>query len=404
MEKQRTRKTRRRSPGLTKRGNVWWIDKRVKGLDKPLRESTGTSSLDEAERFLAKRIADIRNATIYGLRPERSFQEAATKYLEENTHKRSLHVDADILDSMMPYIGDLSLHRVHDGTLKPFTQYELGRGLSQGTINRKLAVVRRILNLAARSWRDENGLTWLETSPLITLPEYEQRQSYVLSWEEQNALFNLLPDYLHQACLFDVNCGAREQEVCRLRWEWEIPFEGYSLFILPKRITKNKQDRILVPNDAAQAVLKTVRDQHNDYVFSYKDKPLRNLRTMAWRKAWAKSGLPQEKMIRQGVHNLRHTYATRLRAAGVSHEDRKDLLGHSNGSVTTHYSQAEVSNLLSASNKACEQMVKPLLTLVKMRTAHMSDSHNSPTVDNLPAKLPVQSSAPDSKKSCKNKA
>ena len=87
-------------------------------------------------------------------------------------------------------------------------------------------------------------------------------------------------------------------------------------------------------------------------------------------------------MIRQGVHNLRHTYATRLRAAGVSHEDRKDLLGHSNGSMTTHYSQAEVSNLIAASNKACEEMVKPLLTLARVRNAHFGNSHNSPTVDN----------------------
>ena len=87
-------------------------------------------------------------------------------------------------------------------------------------------------------------------------------------------------------------------------------------------------------------------------------------------------------MIRQGVHNLRHTYATRLRAASVSHEDRKDLLGHSNGSMTTHYSQAEVSNLIAASNKACdEEMVKPLLTLARVRNTQFGNSHNSPTVD-----------------------
>ena len=116
----------------------------------------------------------------------------------------------------------------------------------------------------------------------------------------------------------------------------------------------------------------TVRHLHGEYVFSYKGKRLRNLRTMAWRKAWVASGLPQEKMIRQGVHNLRHTYATRLRAAGVSHEDRKDLLGHSNGSMTTHYSQAEVSNLIAASNKACEDTVKPLLTLARVRNAHLA--------------------------------
>lgn len=378
-----TSRGKRRSPGLTLRGKIWWIDKRLKELDRPLRESTGTSDLEEAERYLAKRIADIRNAAIYGIRQDRTFQEAAVKYLEENTHKRSLHVDADNLASIMPFIRDLPLQRVHDGTLKPFIKHQQERGLSQGTINRKLAIVRRILNLAARSWRDEHGLTWLETAPMISLPGYEPRQSYVLNWAEQQALFDRLPLYLRQACLFDVNCGAREQEVCQLRWEWEIRIDQRSLFVLPKQLTKTKQERILVPNDVAQGVLNEVRGLHPEFVFSYRGKRLRNLRSMAWRKAWAAAGLPRDKMIRQGVHNLRHTYATRLRAAGVSHEDRKDLLGHSSGSMTTHYSQAEIRNLIAASNKASEEWSQPLLTLAKVKSGQYGSSHNFPTVDNI---------------------
>jgi hypothetical protein len=38
-------------------------------------------------------------------------------------------------------------------------------------MKRALEVVRRILNLAARSWRNEHGLMWLETAPLITMPD-----------------------------------------------------------------------------------------------------------------------------------------------------------------------------------------------------------------------------------------
>jgi len=31
------------------------------------------------------------------------------------------------------------------------------------------------------------------------------------------------------------------------------------------------------------------------------------------------------------VHHMKHTFGRRLRAAGVSFEDRQDLLGHKNG-------------------------------------------------------------------------
>jgi len=52
---------------------------------------------------------------------------------------------------------------------------------------------------------------------------------------------------------------------------------------------------------------------------------------------------------------LNHTSGRRLRAAGVSYEDRQDLLGHRSSRVTAHYSAAEMGNLIEAANKVCEQ-------------------------------------------------
>jgi integrase len=54
------------------------------------------------------------------------------------------------------------------------------------------------------------------------------------------------------------------------------------------------------------------------------------------------------------VHDLKHTFGRRLRAAEVSFEDRQDLLGHKSSRITTHYSQFEYSNLIRAANKVCD--------------------------------------------------
>jgi len=43
------------------------------------------------------------------------------------------------------------------------------------------------------------------------------------------------------------------------------------------------------------------------------------------------------------VHDLKHTFGRRLRAAGESLEDRQDLPGRNSGQITTHYSQAEIA-------------------------------------------------------------
>jgi hypothetical protein len=53
------------------------------------------------------------------------------------------------------------------------------------------------------------------------------------------------------------------------------------------------------------------------------------------------------------VHDLKHTFGRRLRAAGVSFEDRQDLLRHKSRRITTHYPEAELENLIAAAEKAC---------------------------------------------------
>jgi integrase len=70
------------------------------------------------------------------------------------------------------------------------------------------------------------------------------------------------------------------------------------------------------------------------------------------------------------VHNLKHTFGRRLRAAGVSHETRQVLLGHKNGDITTDYSGAELLELMNAANRVChrsESGKSPALTLLVRR-------------------------------------
>jgi len=53
----------------------------------------------------------------------------------------------------------------------------------------------------------------------------------------------------------------------------------------------------------------------------------------------------------------------RLRSAGVSFEDRQDLLGHYAGRITTHYSKAEIGRLIDYVELLCAE-TKPELTLI----------------------------------------
>jgi integrase len=373
--------------GLTKRGGTWHIDKVFRGTR--IRESTGSGEVVKAQELLAKRIEEIRAAQLYGVRPDRTFRAAATKFLNENQHKRSIDDDALHLSQLDPFIGNLFLKQVHLDSLQAFIASRRADGVKTTTINLALGTVRRILNLAASEWRDERGMTWLEHAAKIRLlPVKDKRAPYPLSRDEQAALFQELPDYLARMSLFKVNTGLREQEVCGLKWvdEIAVPELKTSVFIIEGDKVKNGQDRLVVLNRVARSVIDSVRGQHPEHVFvrlpkpkkseagnplvTRKGFPLTGMNTTAWQNARVRAADKWKERTgtdaadgfrRVRVHDLKHTFGRRLRAAGVSFEDRQDLLGHKSSRITTHYSSAELTSLIAAAEKVCD-----------------ADSHNSP--------------------------
>jgi len=329
----------------------------------------------ESEQYLIRRLAEIeeearrREAVIF------TFEEAALRYLEEIAHKSSANTIAVILDRLFPYIGELPIAHVHDGTIRPFVEHEQARGMVPKTINNVLGIVSTVLNRSARVWRDKDGNPWLTQAPALISRlsvKGKQARDYPLSWSEQDRLIKALPRHLADAALFGLNTGCREQEICQLRWDWEVqlPEMETSVFILGASITKTSTERVVVLNTVARRVIESRRGIHAERVFTYRGRPVAKLRSSAWRRAWKAVGLPTEPGILKGVHNLRHTFGRRLRSAGVPLETRKALLGHANDDITTHYSAAELEELISAVEAIVSRgrIETPNLMLIRQRT------------------------------------
>ena len=141
---------------------------------------------------------------------------------------------------------------------------------------------------------------------------------------------------------------------------------------------KNGEDRLVVLNRVARSVIESVRGMHSDSVFvscrsnegsaggtaaKYATATDRDEQHGMEERSRACGGQLEEahwttaplgfRKVR--VHDLKHTFGRRLRAAGVSFEDRQDLLGHKSSRITTHYSAAELSNLIAAAEMACDE-------------------------------------------------
>ena len=148
--------------------------------------------------------------------------------------------------------------------------------------------------------------------------------------------------------------------MCQLRWDWEVlvPELETTVFIIPEWLAKNGEERIVVLNEVARAVVDRQRERHPEYVFTYKGRRLSRMMTTAWKKARQRVGLPQVR-----VHDLKHTFGHRLRAAGVPFEERQDLLGHRSGRITTHYSAPDIARLLEAAERVRQPALKTVVRI-----------------------------------------
>ena len=355
--------SKRRVPGLYKRGKNWHIDKIIGGIR--IQTSCHTENLEEAQTYLAYLINQYGDVERYGKRIERKFITAATHYLN-TSDKKTIDDDAYLLPKIVEYIGHIPLHKIHSETLKPYIIARQLEDVKNSTINHGLQVVQHILNLAAKRWIDETGNTWLESAPEIQkLKLKDTRKPYQISWQEQQRLIQELPAHLIPMVLFALNTCCREAEICGLRWSWElqIPEIKRSVFLIPEQFTKNGDDKLVVLNSVAHSIIEDRRGIHDEYVFTYKGDRIQKINQSAWRKAITRAGLP----IR--VHDLRHTGGSRLRSAGVDEETRADILGHRQKSMTTHYSSIQVNNLIQAVEKIAKpsQLETPTVLVLKRR-------------------------------------
>lgn len=351
----------------------WWKSTRLR--------QRGFVSFEEAEQWLIKRLEGLRATTLHGEREMRQFDQVAAHYLLESSAKTSIVTETYLLKSMMPAIGSIAINQLHDGTLAPYVKARLAAGKSHKTINLGLGVVRRILKLASTKWRDENGNTWLEHGPHITMLPLvgHQREPRPITWTEQRKLLPALPDHLARMALFVLNTGVRDDVVCNLRWAWEIRVKelGISVFEVPREHVKGRRrPRVVVCNSVAQSVIEAARGTNKDFVFVWRRereknierepvmpyRPIETMNNTAWQNARRLSGLGD-----LHVHDLRHTVGMRLREAGVPEGTVADILWHSTKSMTQHYSVAQIVELNAALEKIKDDSGRWNMSLAMLR-------------------------------------
>lgn len=317
---------------------------------------------------------------------DRSFGEAAARYLTEFQGKpSSKRRAAAAIDSVIPYIGKLRCIEVDDEAMLAFKEdrragrHPFKRPAMVNTVNKELTQVVTVLRKACRVWR------WIPSAPALEHLRGAERQPYPLTWEEQDKLFGKLPTgWDVGAGLFLINTGCRKEEMFGLKWtdrRWipELDIKGPDgevrerMYVFVLRTTKNGEQRALICNTIARRAVERQekwQDKYgkSEFVFPSNHRGFRGTQVRSagkvWDRAWRAAGLPSGPLVKKGMHNCRHTFAHRLRAAGVPQEDRNALLGHARTNLAEHYATPDIERLLAHAEKVCERRETTVLRAI----------------------------------------
>ncbi len=224
-----------------------------------------------------------------GCRPRRLWQDAAVRWLREQSHKASLEDDKEKLRWLDRYLANRELESINRALIDAITEEKRADGCSTATVNRTLALIRAILRKCARDWE------WLDRAPAIRLLKEPTRRIRFLSHHQARALLRELPPHLRDMATFTLATG--------LSWE-QVDLSRKLAWIHPDQAKARKA--IAVPlNDTALQVVREQRGKHPVQVFTYEGQPIKQVSTAAWYKALKRAGIEDFRW-----HDLRHTWAS----------------------------------------------------------------------------------------------
>jgi len=302
-----------------KDSNIWWIS--VKTAQKRIRQSTGTENKKLAEKIHAKIVTEIQEDRYFETAKSKriTFKVMTEKYIANYEKSRDCHT----LKRLLPAFGHLTLFDITSDLVSDYRGERL-KTVKPATVYQELSLMRRMFNVARREWK------WTRVNPIADLSFAVGNKNARERWltpEDEQRLLNCAtnPVWLRSLLVFALHTGMRKGEILNLQWK-DANFIRKIVTVLK---SKNGEKRSI---PMSKTLCKTLQDikvrDISGRVFPISDRSLRE----AFKTALDKAGIENFR-----IHDLRHTFATRLVQNGVDLYKVKELLGHKTIAMTMRY-------------------------------------------------------------------
>lgn len=224
-----------------------------------------------------------------------------------------------------PLVASITVDKIRD-----FVRKRQGEKTGNAGINRSLALLRRMFNIA----RADGKIQFMPVVRLLKEPP--PRKGFVTRAQFETVL-SKLPVHLRPLVTFLYYCGVRVGEAVQIEWS-QVDLQG-ALIRLEGEQTKTSEPRVVPLPDVLVETLKQARKKEG---LVFDDTNLRE----EWAEAVIAAGMPG--LL---VHDLRRSAIRNLIAAGVPEKVAMSISGHKTRAVFDRYHIVDSADVVNAMNK-----------------------------------------------------
>jgi integrase len=338
----------------------YWITYRLPG-GKQRREAIGFS-IEETRDAEGKRRSQKRENRIFDIKPEskNSFNELTDWFLGlEKVKTLRYYPTLKInLNKFNSEFGNVIVSQIKPVDLENYQAKRKALGRSDSTVDQEIAAARNMINKAFDN--DLVGGDTLKTFKKVKklLRRNANARDKILPLDQFLRLLEYLPQHAKTIIATAFYTGMRRGEIVSLTWD-KVDLKN-RVIRLEATDTKDKEPRIIPICDELYEILERIPPTlHSEHVFLYKGKPIKDIKRTL-RRACKMLGIEYGRFIKDGFvfHDLRHTFNTYMRKAGVPESVIMAVTGHSTREMFDRYNTVDAEDARQAIKRFRSYLVK----------------------------------------------
>ena|ERR1700730_431753 len=299
--------------------------------------SAHTTNKDLAKKLLARWETEVFEGRFQLIKTNAPlFEDWAEQFLQTIPNLKTRTRYTSSVNNMKPRFGKLRVSQITADRIEGFKEERLAAGVGPATVNRDLVPLRKMLRVAQKR-------RFIARTPFVDVESLEEksirRKPHIATYDEEERILAGADPHIRALAVLILETGLRShREALVLKWA-DIDFESDTVRV---RESKTAAGIRIVPVSArCKAELLAWRNrvgpEVSPYVFPNMRNPARPLKDI--RRSWVKA-LNLAQIPYFWLYNLRHTFASRLSAAGVSNLFVAQMMGHESTSIVHTYARA----------------------------------------------------------------